>query len=100
LAKIFSLSKTYIPSWLNFYPSVKAISFFGSTFIFWQNLHIFLDNFFFSCQNLYNFLVKLFFLGKTYIPSWLNLFLLVKPKFILGKTYIFWENLKPISILS
>jgi len=69
LAKLFSLGKTYIYSW---------ILFLGKTYIsFWLNF----SN---SWQILYFSLVKLFSLGKTYISSWQKISLLAKPIFLFG----------------
>jgi hypothetical protein len=109
LVKHFSFGKTYIFSWLNFF-LVKTISILGLNLLFWQNFFFFLVTIFSVGKILYIFLAKILSFRKTYIPSWLNLYLLAKTisfstKLLsLGKTYISsWLNLfflaKPISLL-
>jgi hypothetical protein len=68
LAKVFSLDKTYISSWLNFLLLEKHIFILGLTSNSWQNVHLLLAKLF-SWKNLYIFLAKLPTFDKTYIFS-------------------------------
>jgi len=68
LAKILSLDKTYIFSWLNFFLLAKPI-FFGNFFSI-DKTYKFSWQFFFFWQNLYLFLAKLLCFDKTYIYFW------------------------------